>query len=281
MISIILPTYNCAEYLDRSINSVLRQSYSNWELIIIDDGSQDNTKEICEYYCSSYINIRYIYQENQGVSSARNKGISISNGSYICFLDADDYYDKRFLEYLHEKIKGYEIAYVGFKYKNKRSIRDSIKFNYIGNILKPYLYSISEQEHPFCICSILVKKELLLNNNIQFSNGVKNCEDTEFIINILDIGSANGGEEHLFTYQQERNGSATTSNTLRQQIFSILNTFKRLYLSTSDDKKSNFSYVIKKEIDFWLIHLLKNKLRKNIKLIIEIIIWKIKNRKIL
>ena len=79
MISIILPTYNCAEYLDRSINSVLRQSYSNWELIIIDDGSQDNTKEICEYYCSSYINIRYIYQENQGIRKSFTAWISWFN----------------------------------------------------------------------------------------------------------------------------------------------------------------------------------------------------------
>ena len=86
-VSVIIPTYNRAEYLPEAIDSVLNQAYQDFEIIVIDDGSTDNTREALLPYMEK---IRYMYQENKGISAARNAGIKISNGEYIAFLDSDD-----------------------------------------------------------------------------------------------------------------------------------------------------------------------------------------------
>jgi glycosyltransferase involved in cell wall biosynthesis len=88
--SIILPTYNRAHFLPKAIESILAQTFKDWELIIVDDGSTDNTKEVVTGYTDP--RIKYIYQENQERSAARNNGIAQAHGEYICFLDSDDYF---------------------------------------------------------------------------------------------------------------------------------------------------------------------------------------------
>jgi glycosyltransferase involved in cell wall biosynthesis len=88
--SIILPTHNRAHFLPKAVESVLTQTFEDWELVIVDDGSTDNTKEVVLAYQDP--RIIYIYQENQERSAARNNGISKARGEYICFLDSDDYY---------------------------------------------------------------------------------------------------------------------------------------------------------------------------------------------
>ena len=87
LISVIVPCYNQAQYLDECLQSVLNQTYQNWECIIVNDGSPDNTHEIAESYCRKDARFKYFYKENGGLSSARNAGISISNGEFIQFLD--------------------------------------------------------------------------------------------------------------------------------------------------------------------------------------------------
>ncbi|MFB0555261.1 MAG: glycosyltransferase family 2 protein [Phycisphaerae bacterium] len=93
-VSVIIPTYNRAEYVTQAIDSVLAQTYEDYEIIVVDDGSIDNTKEVLEPYTD---NITYIYQENAGVSAARNTGIRVAKGEWIAFLDSDD-------EWLPEKL---------------------------------------------------------------------------------------------------------------------------------------------------------------------------------
>jgi glycosyltransferase involved in cell wall biosynthesis len=95
LINIIIPTYNRELTIKRAIDSVLNQTYTNFKLIVIDDGSSDNTKQILDSYKNKII---YYYQENKGVSSARNKGIKLSKGEYIAFLDSDDEWKKNKLE---------------------------------------------------------------------------------------------------------------------------------------------------------------------------------------
>jgi len=89
-VSIIVPCYNQAEYLSETLDSVLAQTYSNWECVIVDDGSNDNSREISQKYVNKDCRFKYIYQENQGPSVARNNGIRHSDGYYILPLDADD-----------------------------------------------------------------------------------------------------------------------------------------------------------------------------------------------
>lgn len=102
LISVIIPMYNAEKYVDKILNCILSQTYSSFELIIIDDGSNDNTLSKCKFYSRIDNRVRLISQENQGVSVARNKGIEMSLGEYVSFIDADDLVRKDFLEVLYK-----------------------------------------------------------------------------------------------------------------------------------------------------------------------------------
>lgn len=105
LFSVIMPTYNRTQMITTAIDSVLNQSYHNWELIIVDDGSNDDTFKVVEVYLQRDKRIRYFHQINQGESVARNLGIRNSTGNYVCFLDDDDYYYPNFLETFANKIR--------------------------------------------------------------------------------------------------------------------------------------------------------------------------------
>lgn len=107
--SIIIPTYNRAHMLPKTIESVINQTFSDWELIIVDDGSTDNTKVLIEEFIEKDARIKYIYQENAERSAARNNGIENASGEYICFLDSDDWYLENHLSRIYEEINKLEV----------------------------------------------------------------------------------------------------------------------------------------------------------------------------
>ena len=105
LVSIIVPVYNVEKYIDRCINSIIDQDYANWELILIDDGSTDNSGKRCDQYASERSNIYVIHQKNQGVSTARNVGIQIAKGEYFLFVDSDDWISPQMLSSMLGKNK--------------------------------------------------------------------------------------------------------------------------------------------------------------------------------
>ena len=104
LVSIIVPVYNAEKYIDRCIQSVLCQSFSRWELLLVDDGSTDNSGAICDEYAFKDDRIKVLHKENGGVSSARNDGIRLSCGTWLTFIDIDDYVQDVFLERLVNEI---------------------------------------------------------------------------------------------------------------------------------------------------------------------------------
>ncbi|MBQ7551380.1 MAG: glycosyltransferase family 2 protein [Bacteroidales bacterium] len=116
--SIIVPLFNKAPYVRKALDSIISQTFKDWELIIVDDGSTDNSAAICEEYLSTlytihhtpFEDIRIISQPNSGVAAARNRGVKESSGEYVCFLDADDWWDSNFLEELDHLITEYPDA---------------------------------------------------------------------------------------------------------------------------------------------------------------------------
>ena len=90
LISVIVPVYNSEKHLKKCIDSVFSQTYQNWELVLVDDGSSDTSGEICDYYSWSDKRVKVIHQNNAGVSAARNTGIETAGGQYIMFIDSDD-----------------------------------------------------------------------------------------------------------------------------------------------------------------------------------------------
>lgn len=104
-ISIIIPIYNQEKYLDKCLQSLSEQTYSNISFLLIDDGSTDGSAEICKKYCEDDERFVYIYQDNAGVSAARNKGLEIADGDYMGFCDSDDWVENDIYEFLYNMIK--------------------------------------------------------------------------------------------------------------------------------------------------------------------------------
>lgn len=108
MISVIVPIYNMEKYLSRCIESLLNQTYQQFEILLIDDGSTDFSAKICREYIEKDNRIRYYYKLNGGLSDARNVGLTLAKGEYIAFVDSDDYVHNTYLEHLHSLINGYD-----------------------------------------------------------------------------------------------------------------------------------------------------------------------------
>ena len=103
LISIIVPVYNCQEYIEKSITSVKKQTYKNWELLVIENGEKGQAEHLCKDFRNDHI--KYLYDQIPSVSNARNIGIQYSTGSYIAFIDSDDSYENNFLEEMIQNIK--------------------------------------------------------------------------------------------------------------------------------------------------------------------------------
>ncbi len=117
LISIIIPAYNIENYIAKCLDSLLNQTYKNLEIIVVDDGSSDNTGNVIDNYVSKYENIKVIHKNNGGVSAARNSGIEVANGDYIGFVDGDDTVDKEMFKVLIDNAIKYEadISHCGYK----------------------------------------------------------------------------------------------------------------------------------------------------------------------
>jgi len=148
LFSIIIPTYNREKLIGSAIDSVIDQEFKDWELIIIDDGSTDSTKEVVEPYLRDE-RVKYIFQKNAERSNARNNGISISKGDYICFLDSDDSFLKNHLSTFHQfisKSKNYDFIYslkIGEKHITQKNKYEQVFISDIHSqqvCIKRYLF---------------------------------------------------------------------------------------------------------------------------------------------
>lgn len=163
LVSVIIPCYNYGEFLGEAVDSVLNQTYQNFEIIIIDDGSTDNTKEVVKNFQKKDKRIGYYYQKNKGPSAARNLGAAKSNGNYICFLDADDIFKKSHLgdsiNFL-EKNKDLSMVFSNARFFSDAGQNKAVKFRNIKfqKKLKKFLKSASEKTYKD---NVFLKKDSL------------------------------------------------------------------------------------------------------------------------
>ncbi|MEG0687794.1 MAG: glycosyltransferase family 2 protein [Hungatella sp.] len=129
IVSVVVPIYNVEKYLRRCIDSIVNQTYKNLDIILVDDGSPDSCGKICDEYQEKFNNIRVIHQENQGLSCARNRGLSVASGSYITFIDSDDWIATDMIESLLQLADKHqaEVAVAGFYnvYDTGKMVRNS------------------------------------------------------------------------------------------------------------------------------------------------------------
>lgn len=146
LISVIVPVYNVEKYLERCIKSIIKQSYSKIEIILIDDGSEDNSGYICDTWEKKDERVRVLHCENNGVSSARNIGLDNAMGQYICFVDADDYVSKEYVNIMYNSITLYkaDISMVGYCFSSNENFEKlntnvSIELYNYRDIMREYV----------------------------------------------------------------------------------------------------------------------------------------------
>ena len=181
LVSVIIPVYNGETFLQECLESVLNQSHNNLEVIVIDDGSKDNTATIIKKVQVSEPRVRYIFQKNQGVSTARNHGLSLASGQYVSFVDADDKLHPDMYKTLIQALKNDDSLIVALSenaiYKNKKLM------NKRNVPAKSALYYLCQLHFPTAVWSYLFRKEAL--EGIFFQTSIHFYEDFHFVYRVL------------------------------------------------------------------------------------------------
>lgn len=205
MISIIIPTFNSSNYISQAIKSVLNQSYKNYEIIVVDDGSTDNTYEELKKYKDK---IKYYYKENGGVASARNYGIIRSKGDYVCFLDADDLYKKNKLE---SQIKFLiENPNIDIVYNDVDAVDENL--NYINTLRSEGIYNNREDFLTMMLvrqvipgpASIMLRRRCIADGTL-YNEVYKNTEDYDFTLELAQKFTYGYIPESLYMYRRHTN----------------------------------------------------------------------------
>lgn len=218
--SFIVPVYNSEEYLNKCIDSILNQTFSDFELIIVNDGSTDNSSKIIESYAKKDNRVKYFYKDNGGISDARNFGVSRVNGEYIIFVDSDDYIKQDLLFRLNEEIKKepnldiikYEFLYV----RDGNLINENFTTEYKkDNGENIFLYLIN-QKRPFdMLCIYAFRTEYFKKNKFIFPKG-KAHEDFALIPLIIMRSKTVLIINEPFYYYVQTNSSITRGNKLEK-----------------------------------------------------------------
>lgn len=235
-LSIIVPVYNVEEYLNRCIDSLLKQTLKEIEIILVDDGSTDSSPQICDEYEKNNSNIKVLHLENGGPARARNKGIEIATGEYIGFADSDDYCHPEQFEKLYQNAKdnNSDIAMCSF-------FVDSVKG--LEPIIIPFqpLYNSNEEvknkvircfygEYVHGLNSLWIKifrRSLLNDNNIRMDETLRRAEDKWFIFEALKVSDVFSYiKDNLYYYYQ--NESSIMHNSQNDSYEQLLNGKKRL-----------------------------------------------------
>ena len=184
LVSVIIPIYNTDKYLDKCLNSIINQTYKNIEIILIDDGSTDNSLDICKKYEHVDNRIKLLSTENKGVSSARNLGIKYSTGEYIIFIDSDDFIELNMIESLYTNIKNVDISICNYyKVKNNKKTKNlSIKYDGIIDNNKFFKYLFEDNTYGGYLWNKLIRKNVL--EGCLFDEKINYMEDLIFLAQV-------------------------------------------------------------------------------------------------
>ncbi len=207
LISVIVPVYNVEKYLPKCIQSILEQSYTNLEIILVDDGSSDNSLKICNEFACKDNRIKVFSKENGGQSTARNFGLSIASGKYIGFIDSDDYVDANMYQALYESL-----------YRNDCDIATCARYNVFEDGTKQSLFDLDNEivmTSKQAIAKMMVYDSLdgaawdklfkvELFDGLEFPSGYV-CEDVNIVFNLINKSEkiAHCGKPYYYYYQRK------------------------------------------------------------------------------
>lgn len=235
LVSVIIPIYNVEEYLLDCLSSVFAQTYPNFEVILIDDGSTDNSAKIAEEYINDKKHFRLIKKENGGVSSARNCGISEANGKWITFIDSDDFVEPEYLSCMVEGLQKHpaDVCMSGFK----RYIDGKIVSKPISSF-EVYYGSRSNILHQMSVissCGKLFLRDIIFNHNIHFDIETTGSEDRAFnFCYLCHVQKCLILPDQNYIYRK-RPGSASYCATLPSKKRNLMFSIKKFWLSFEDE----------------------------------------------
>ena len=221
LVSVIVPVYKTEKFIHRCIDSVLNQTYSNWEMILVDDGSPDACGQICDSYAEKDGRIHVIHQENQGLSAARNAGIKICKGEWIYFLDSDDFFEFDMLEKAYEKAKGSNAQIVVFRSDQYREdLKEFVKVkwtlhekqlppyrpmnfrSFTGNVFRVFVGWAWDK---------LFERKFVEENHLKFQE-LRTSNDMLFVFSAIAFAQRIEIEDVILAHQR-RNNPKSLSNT--------------------------------------------------------------------
>lgn len=278
-VSIIVPVYNAEMYLEECIESIINQTYSNIEIILIDDGSRDKSGLICDAFSKkSNRTIKVFHIKNNGVSNARNVGIENTTGDYILFVDSDDYIDKEMVSSMVEKMTNeIDLVAVGYYYLYKQK-------KILGMKEKEQKISSEEMRRKiFLEDSIngytpnkLFKSEIIIKNNIRFNTGIKICEDTLFCLQYsLYVRNAYILSKPFYYYRMRKTSCTNYKNEKDLSLFEAYTVMEKIDKNLYSYIENKYPYIYfkyKKELkkqgkNVKRVSIAKTLLSKKIKLV--------------
>lgn len=258
-ISIIVPVYKVEKYLPECIDSILAQTYTDFELLLIDDGSPDNSGQICDEYASRDPRIRVFHKENGGVSSARNFGIERAKGEWITFVDGDDYLKRNYLDafrFNKEKADLYLQGYINL-INGEIESGSSFSENYTTeNLLKVFIEGEKKKLLNSPVCKIF-STAIIRQNNIQFDHNTSYGEDHIFVLDYINhCSSALVAIDQGYIYNHHEN-SLTTRNIPYKEILYYSNTIREKQLQFVNKNKYDYPKAYSDIEETYLLNIIK------------------------
>ena len=245
-VSVIVPVYNVEKYVEKCLKSLIDQTIQEIEIIVVDDGSQDDSKNIIDKYIKKYpAKVKYLYKENGGLSSARNFGITYANGEYIAFLDSDDYVEPTMYEEMYNLAKKENADMVEcdfiWEYPNKQKYDYGVAYNGKKEAI---------EKARVVAWNKLIKREIIENEKIEFPFGLR-YEDVEFFYKLVpSLNKISFMKKYFIHYVQRENSIANTQNTKTKDIFKVLNNVIEFY------KNKGYYDEYKEELEYTYLRLL-------------------------
>ncbi|MGL6098398.1 MAG: glycosyltransferase family 2 protein [Fusobacteriaceae bacterium] len=252
-ITIIIPIYNGEKYIKKCLESITDQSYKNFEIICIDDGSTDRSNPICQEYTETESRMRLVTQKNSGPSSSRNCGIELARGKYLCFVDADDMVEKDYLEKLFEKIEdGYDLVTCGYRdysQYGRVDLNDFYKKNssyHQDEFLEAIFTGVGGT-----LWGKIFKKNLIMEYSIRLNQNIFMCEDQLFVLEYTLVSSKFSSlESILYNYNRlnEKSLSAKIDMNYYKNFKEYINCLEDILVRYRVEK-SKIRLIIQSEIE--------------------------------
>lgn len=241
--SFIVPVYNTENYLKKCLNSLVNQTYKDFEIIVVNDGSTDKSSNIISKYQKKYKNIIVIDKENEGLSMARNRGVQKSSGKYIIFVDSDDYVSNKLLEEVDKKIDDsdilrFQIATEDENYTKINEYHEEGFESMCGYDAFKYLSSYHFVEPAWCY---VIRKNYYIENKFSFKRGVYH-EDFGLIPYVIYKARKVKSVDFIGYYYIQRNGSIMNNNDYKKTVkkaFDMLEQYKTMRLFAKNINRKN------------------------------------------